>query len=128
MEHLTDFDFVNMANLTLIRRDLYLSYFKVGIKPDTLVALSTALLHLTTMFPDSVIKQAEEDIASYDKGRSGSMYKKGQYQPYEHPEKRSDNRKPDRPAWKNISSHGQSRRGKGKHQYSYPTCQGPAAL
>ena len=62
MEHLTDFVFVNMANLTLIRRDSYLSYLKAGIKAYTLAALRTASLHLSTLFPDSVIKQGEEDI------------------------------------------------------------------
>ena len=118
MEHLTDFVFVNVANLTLIRRDSYLSYLKAGIKPDTLAALRTAPLQLAILFPDWVIKQAEDDIASYDKERSGSMYKKGRYHPYERQEKKSDNRKQDRPAWKNISSDGQSRRGKGKFQYS----------
>ena len=49
MEHLTDFVFVNMANLTL-RRDSYLSYLKAGIKADTLAALRMAPLHLTTCF------------------------------------------------------------------------------
>ena len=39
-------------------------------KPDTLAALRTAPLHIPTLFPDSVIKQAKEDIASFDKGRS----------------------------------------------------------
>ena len=107
MEHLTDFVFVNMANLTLIRRDSYLSYLKAGIKPDTLATLCTAPLQLNTLFPDSVIKQAEEDIANYDKGRSGSMYQKGQYYPYERSDKKSDNRKQDRRAWNNISSHDQ---------------------
>ena len=117
MEHLTDFVFVNMANVTLLRRDSYLAYLKVGIKADTLSALRTAPLHLPTLFPDSVIKQAEEDIASYDKGRSGSVYKKGCYHPYEHPESKPDNRKEDRPAWKNLSL-GHNKRSKGKHQYS----------
>ena len=42
MEHLTDFVLVNMANLTLLRRDSYLSYLKAGIKPDTLAVLRTA--------------------------------------------------------------------------------------
>ena len=42
MEHLTDFVFVNMANLTLLRRNSYLLYLKAGIKPDTLAALRTA--------------------------------------------------------------------------------------
>ena len=42
MEHLMDFVFVNMANLTLNRRDSSLSYLKAGIKADTLVALRAA--------------------------------------------------------------------------------------
>ena len=49
MEHLGDFVFVNMANLTLIRRDSYLSYLQAGIKADTLAALRTAPLHLNTI-------------------------------------------------------------------------------
>ena len=118
MEHLTDVVFVNVANTTLLRRDSYLSYLKAGVKADTLNALRSAPLELDTLFPDSVIKQAEEDIASFDRNRSGSVYKKGRYHPYERQDKKSDPKKPDRPAWKNISSHSQYRRGKGKHQYS----------
>ena len=117
MEHLTDFAFVNMTNVTLLRRDSYLAYLKAEIKADTLGALRTAPLHLSTLFPDSVIKQAQEDIASYDKGRSGSVYKKGRYHPYERPESKPNNRKQDRPAWKNLSR-GHNKRSKGKHQYS----------
>ena len=77
MEHLTDFVFVNMANLTLIRRDSYLLYSKAGIKADTQAAQRTAPppppLHLNTLFHDSVIKQAEEDIANFDKGRCPTL-------------------------------------------------------
>ena len=51
MKHLMDFVFGNMANVTLIRRDTYLSYLKAGIKPDTLAALRTAPL-----FPVSLSK------------------------------------------------------------------------
>ena len=65
MEHLTDFVFVNMANLTLLRRN---SYLKAGIKADTLAALRTAPVHLPTLFPDSVIKQAEEDRICIQEG------------------------------------------------------------
>ena len=83
MEHLTDFVFVNMANTTLLRRDSYLSYLKAGVKADTLNALRSAPLELDTLFPDSVIKQAEEDIANFDRNRSGSVYKKGRYHPYD---------------------------------------------
>ena len=97
MEHLTDFVFVNMANVPLLRRDSYLAYLKAGIKADTLVAVRIVPLHLPTLFPDSVIKQAEEDITSYDKGWLGSVYKKGRYHPYERPESKPDNRKQDRP-------------------------------
>ena len=100
MEHLTDFVFVNMANTTLLRRDSYLSYLKAGVKADTLNALRSAPLELDTLFPDSVIKQAEEDIANFDRNRSGSVYKKGRYHPYDRQDRKSDPKKQDRPAHK----------------------------
>ena len=56
--------FVNIANTTLLRRDSYLFYLKAGVKADTLNALRSAPLELDTLFPDAVIKQAEEDIAN----------------------------------------------------------------
>ena len=115
MEHLTDSVFMNMANFTLLRRDSYLAYLKAGIKADTLAALRTAPLHISTLFPDTVLKQAEEDISNSDKGRS--VYKKGRYHPYERQESKLDTRKQDRPAWKNLSR-GHNKRSKGKHQYS----------
>ena len=114
MEHITDFIFVTMANTTLLRRN---SYLKAGIKADTMAALRTAPLHLSTLFPDSVLKQAEEDISAFDKGRSGSTYKKNRFHPYERPETKPDNRQQDRPAWKNLSR-GHNKRNKGKRQYS----------
>ena len=117
MEHLTDFIFVTMGNLTLVRRDSYLSHVKNSVKHDTMTALRTAPLHFATLFPDSILK-AEEEIAYYDsKGHSASMVKgKSRYHPYERSEKRSGGRsdsKPDRQAWKNIGKK-QFRRGKGK--------------
>ena len=92
MEHLTDSVFVNMANVTLLRRDSYLAYLKAVIKADTLAALRTASLHISTLFPDTALKQAEEDISNADKGRSGSVYKKGRHHPYERQESKSDNK------------------------------------
>ena len=89
MEHLTDFVFVNLANTTLLRRDLYFSYLKAGVKADTLNALRSAPLQLDTLFPDQEIKQAEEDIANFDKSHSGSVNKKGCYHPYERPDKKT---------------------------------------
>ena len=41
MEHLSEFVFVTMGNLTLVRRDAYLSHLRTGIKPDTLTALKS---------------------------------------------------------------------------------------
>ena len=97
MEHLTEFVFVNMANTTLLRRDSYLAYLKDGVKADTLHALRTAPLHLDTLFPDSVVKRAEEDITSFDKGQSSSVYKGRRYHPYERQDSKSDKHQ-DRPA------------------------------
>ena len=100
MEHLSDFVFVTVANSTLARRDAYLSHLKSGIKPDTLAALRTAPLQMTTLFPDEVLKQAEQDIATFESKNQPLSNKKGRFHPYERTEKHSDNRKPERPAWK----------------------------
>ena len=66
MEHLTDFVFITMGNTRLVRRDSYLSHLKNGIKSDTLAALRAAPLQIGTLFPDAVIKRAEEEISHYD--------------------------------------------------------------
>ena len=93
MEHLSEFVFVTMGNLTLVCRDAYLSHLRTGIKPDTLTALRSAPLHISTLFPDSVIKRAEEDIAQLEsKGHAGGSHNKGRYHPYERQDKRSVNR------------------------------------
>ena len=84
-----------MGNLTLARRDAYLIHVKNGIKSDTLAALRTAPLEIATLFPDSVIKCAEEDIAHFDnKGQSASSSArgKGRYHPHEKSDKRSESR------------------------------------
>ena len=51
MEHLSEFVFITMGNLTLVRRDAYLSHLRTGIKQDTLTALRTAPLHISTPLP-----------------------------------------------------------------------------
>ena len=112
MEHLSDFVFVLMANLTLVRRDS--SHLKIGIKPDTLAALRTAPLQMATLFPDDILKQAEQGIANFEsKGQSHSS-KKGRYHPYKLPEKRSDSKKSYQQAWKNIGNRGQGKKSKDK--------------
>ena len=111
MEHLTEFVFISMGNITLARRDAYLSHLRTGIKPDTLNALRTGPLHINTLFPDSALRKAEEDMVSFEsKGQSSAGRNKGRS------DKRVDNRneaKPDRPAWKNINRR-QFKRGKSR--------------
>ena len=106
MEHLSEFVFISMGNLTLARRDAYLTHVKSGVKPDTVAALRTAPLHIPTLFPDSVIKKAEEEISHYEtRGHPGSSRNKVRFQPYDKSDRRSDRRpdkKGDKPAWKNI--------------------------
>ena len=117
LEHLTDFVFVMVANTTLIRRDSYLSHLKMGIKPDTLSALRTGPLHTATLFPDAALKQAEQDIANFENKSQPQSGKKGRFHPYERTDKRSDYRKSDRPAWKNIGNKGQGKKNKGKASF-----------
>ena len=66
LQHLADSIFVNMANLTLLHRDSYLEHVKQGIKPDTLNQLRTAPLFTYGLFPDAVIRTAEQDIAHFE--------------------------------------------------------------
>ena len=103
MEHLSEFVFISMGNLTLARRDAYLTHVKSGIKPDTVAALRTAPLHIPTLFPDSVIKRADS------RG-------KARFHPYDRPDKKSDrhqDKKGDKPAWKSIGK-GRYRKPRGK--------------
>ena len=93
LEHLTDFVFVTVANTTLARRDSYLSHLK-----DTLAALRTGPLHIATLFPDTVLKQAEQDIANFESKGQIQSGKKGRFHPYKRQDKRSDYRKSDHPA------------------------------
>ena len=93
MEHLSEFVFISMGNLTLARRDAYLTHVKSGIKPDTVAVLRTAPQHIPTLFPDAVIKRAEEEISHYEsKGHSGSSRGKAHFHPYERLDRRSDKR------------------------------------
>ena len=77
MEHLSEFVFISMGNLTIARRDNYLNHIKGGVKPDTVAALRTAPLHI----PDNIIKQAEEEIAHFEANGQSSSRGKGRYHP-----------------------------------------------
>ena len=82
LQHLSDFTFTQMANLTLVRRDSYLEHLK-------------SPLNSYALFPDAVIRKAEDDIAQHEAAKRTSQpgpghggfagaHKKGQnrYQPY----------------------------------------------
>ena len=55
MEHLSEFVFISMGNLTLVRRDAYLTHMKSGIKPDTIAALRTSRWTIRPMFDQSSV-------------------------------------------------------------------------
>ena len=84
MQDLSEGVFVSMANLTLARRDSYLEILRGGVKPDTLTALRTALIHLNSLFPDSLLVKAEDEISHNEERRSsGSLHRKpGCFHPY----------------------------------------------
>ena len=77
MQDLSDGVFINVANLTLTRRDSYLDYLKAGIKQDTLNALRTAPLHMSALFPDHLISKAEEEIRHHEEKRTSGPSHKG---------------------------------------------------
>ena len=127
MEHLSDFDFVTITYVTLVRRGVYLAHFKSGIKQDTLTALCQTPLELATYFPDSILKKAEEDIFMYeDKGHAHSSSTHSRYHPYRMSDKPSQETNSSKPAF-----NGQFNKKKGRHQtskYSSPTSQGSVVI
>ena len=108
-----------MANLTLARRDSYLEFLRGGVKPDTLTALRTAPVHLNSLFPDSLLVKAEDEISRSEERRSSrSVHRKlGRYHPYVSSNSRSTqqpDRKPTTLAWKQIRDWQVGQKGRGK--------------
>ena len=105
MEHLSDFAFVSMYNFTLARRDSYLAHMKSGIKQDTLAALRQAPMDSATLFPDNILKKAE-DISKFEERShshaSSSNRKDSRYHPYKRLDRPSYDAKSSKPAWKNL--------------------------
>ena len=116
MEHLSELVFINVTNMTLARCDAYLAHVKAGIKQDTLSALRQAPIHLDKLFPDQILKRAEECIAEHEnKGRStqpSSTYRKERFHPYHRSDKGGRDQRSDKPAWKNFGSYNHKRKGK----------------
>ena len=104
MEHLSEFVFISVANMTLARRDAYLAHVKAGIKQDTLSALARASIHLDKLFPDQILKRAEEDIAQHEnKGCSvqpSSNYRKQCFHLYQRSDKGTRDQRSGKLAWK----------------------------
>ena len=90
-----------------------------GVKPDTFAALRTGPLHIATLFAETVVKKAEEEIALYDNKShptATTSHTRPCFHPYERPDKKQESRsegKQDRPAWKNINRR-PFKRGRGK--------------
>ena len=131
MEHLSDFAFVSMYNITLARRDTYLAHTKPGIKQDTLAALLQAPLEIPTLFPDQVLKKAEEDISKFeDRGRthsSFSVHKDNRYHAYKKPDKHYE-AKSGKPAWKNIGRFSKKKNRQQANKYSSRPARGQASF
>ena len=143
LQHLSDFTFTQMANLTLVCRDSYLEHLKPGVKPDTFSALRNCPLNGYALFPDAVIRKAEEDIAQHETAKRTSQpgsgcggfagsNKRGQnrFQPYstgwrnQDSMKSSSNSGKDIPAWKSFGGRGRQR-GKGRGGPSNRGTRGP---
>ena len=116
MQDLSEGVFINVANLTLTRRDSYLDYLKAGIKQDTLNALRSAPLHMSALFPDHLISKAEEEIRHHEEKRTPGSSHKGshRFHPYQATKQQQpeQERKPGLPAWKQLGR----RRGQRSHR------------
>ena len=55
MQDLSEFLFINLANFTLLRMDSYFGLLKPEVTFDRVAALRTSPLHMTSLFPDSII-------------------------------------------------------------------------
>ena len=62
-----------MANLKLLRRDSYLHQLRYSVKPNTVLALRTAPVHLDTLFPESLVIRAEKEVGDYDGRRQTNV-------------------------------------------------------
>ena len=128
LQHLSDFTFIQMANLTLLHRDPFLEHIKLGVKLDTFSALRNCPLNGYTLFPDTVIRKAEEEIAQHERAKCTPQPGPGQggfagghkklqqkrYQPYSTGWKNQDSSRSsgqagkDMLAWKSFWGRGRS--------------------
>ena len=118
MQDLSEGVFIYMSIFTLACRDSYLEYLHAGVKHDTLNALRTSPVHISSLFPDQLIAKAEEEISRSEERRSSghSHRRQGRFHPYNLADKsmsHSDCRS-GVPAWKQIRDKQQLRKGRCK--------------
>ena len=130
MQHLGDILFVQMGNITLLRRDAYLDHLRHGIKPYTWCALCNSPLNSSGLFPDDMVCRAEEEIAKAETERHATQpgsghggygsQKQNRYQPYVGWSRNQDTNRPapttqdtEVPAWRSFGRN-RSNRGKGR--------------
>ena len=114
LQHLSDFTFTQMANLTLVRRDSYLEHLKPGVKPDTISTLRNCPLMVMIAQYEAAKCTSQPGLGH---GGFAGLHKKGQhrYQPYSTGWKGKDSTKPssnsgkDMPAWKSFGGRGRQR-------------------
>ena len=132
MQHLADILFVQMGNITLLRRDAYLDHLRPGVKPDTWCALCNSPLNSSGLFPDDMVHRVEDEIAKAEADRHTNQAGSGhgwytcrkQYrnQPYQGSWNRqqeanrsiSAGQESDVLAWRSFGMRNRSNRGKGK--------------
>ena len=133
LQHLADSSCVHLANLILLRRDVYLDHIKPGVKQDTWLHLRNAPLFRYGLFRDNIICQAEQDIAKHDSAsvaagpgpgaqQHANWHSRNRYRPYDPRESSghaSAGQQPSQQPWRQFGcSRSRSRgRGRGSRQY-----------
>ena len=82
LQHFSDFTFIQMANLTLLRRDSFLDHLKQGVKPDTFSAFRNCPLNWLALFSHAVIRKVEDDIAQFESAKYTLQLQQNRYQRY----------------------------------------------
>ena len=128
MEHLSDFAFVSMAIVILVRQNSYLACVKSELKQDTFAALCQAPLDLPALFTDSVLRKAEEDICKFeDKGWSHTQSagrRDSWFHHYRRLDKQSQDQKSGKPAWKTLGRFSKKKGGRQSNKFSSCTVKG----
>ena len=126
IQDVTDAVFNDLTNIVLLRRDSYLEHLRLGVRPDTAIALRGAPIHLETLFADDIVAKAEKEVVEYDnrpppprrdRDRGGHPYRSsgnsgnsGSQQP----QKRKDD-------WKKVSQRVSASKATTQEKQSFPS-------